>query len=420
MKVRTLHTILDDFQKPELEDLGSLLGRNLNHRLRKSQLVEEMDSYLHGEPLQWMSFLTERDARLLRDLVHAGPDKVQYQDFADYPSLLEATGLVQYDDSDENYHKVWISREMYDIVSKDIEKVIHSGEKSGQYELERVGMGFLNLYGIVPTEVFVDLMMDWYQEKYPRGSYRALTTMLHRSPLVKLYRYNDAHGDYLCSPCVESIDELFTRREELGTTQHYDLFTSQQAREAGAGAPYFTVSMKTPAGMALEQMLRRVGYEGFELVKAEHDIWIESQYAEEGMNPDPLMQPLVDSPMSPELDMDSWLACCEIVVRYANSVPRWALCGASAEKTELYVDWEKMKREMKKNADAALQPQPGSVGEDYPHWTMPEPTITEGYATDLDSDFLPMGFAIPHVAPNDPCPCGSGLRYCRCHGKYLS
>jgi hypothetical protein len=21
---------------------------------------------------------------------------------------------------------------------------------------------------------------------------------------------------------------------------------------------------------------------------------------------------------------------------------------------------------------------------------------------------------------NDPCPCGSGLRYCRCHGKYLS
>ena len=58
--------------------------------------------------------------------------------------------------------------------------------------------------------------------------------------------------------------------------------------------------------------------------------------------------------------------------------------------------------------------------EDYPHWTMPEPTISDGYAGELNSDFLPLGFAIPHVAPQDPCPCGSGLRYCRCHGKYLS
>ena len=58
--------------------------------------------------------------------------------------------------------------------------------------------------------------------------------------------------------------------------------------------------------------------------------------------------------------------------------------------------------------------------EEYPHWTMPEPTISDGYAGELNSDFLPLGFAIPHVAPDDPCPCGSGLRYCRCHGKYLS
>ena len=104
MKERTLHTILDGFGKPELEDLASLLGQELSPRLRKSQLVEQMDSYLRGEPRRWMSHLMERDVRLLRDLVHAGPDKVQYLDFADYPSLLEVTGLVQYDDSDENYH----------------------------------------------------------------------------------------------------------------------------------------------------------------------------------------------------------------------------------------------------------------------------------------------------------------------------
>ena len=58
--------------------------------------------------------------------------------------------------------------------------------------------------------------------------------------------------------------------------------------------------------------------------------------------------------------------------------------------------------------------------EDYPKWTMPEPTISEGFAGEMASKEYPMGFAIPHVAPDDPCPCGSGLRYSRCHGKYLS
>ena len=124
MKERTLHTLLDGFQKMELQDLGSILGNEMSSRLRKSQLVDQLHTYLRGQPRRWMSHLMERDVRLLKELVHAGPDKVQYQDFADYPSLLEAVGLVEYDDSDEHYHKVWISRELYDIVAPEVDKVL--------------------------------------------------------------------------------------------------------------------------------------------------------------------------------------------------------------------------------------------------------------------------------------------------------
>lgn len=415
MKARTLHTILDGFQKPELQDFANLLGQDLNPRLRKAQLVQQVDSYLRDEPFRWMSYLAERDALLLRDLVHAGPEKVQYQDFADYPSLLEVTGLVQFDDSDENYHKVWISREMYDIVSHDIEKVIRKGEKSGLYEMERVGMGYLNLYGIVPTDIFVDLMMDWYAEHYPDGGYDDLMLMLHQTPLVKLNRFNDEHGDYLCTPCLEDADEFFRYRGGSGAPFNYRLFSSQEAREAGSGAPYFTVGMKTSAGIALEEMFRRVGYSGFELVKAEHDTWIEAQYAEEPVVPDGIFSALMNSPRSSELDSQSFMACCEIIIKYVNSVPRWALAGASAQNTPLAVDWNTLREEIEK---AAPEKESVPMDADYPKWTMPEPTVSAGYG--MDSDFLPQGFAIPHVAPDDPCPCGSGLRYCRCHGKYLS
>ncbi len=408
---RTLHNLLDGFQKVELQDLGSILGNELSPRLRKSQLVDQMDSYLRGEPRRWMSHLMERDVRLLRELVHAGPEKVQYQDFADYPSLLEVTGLLEYDDSDEHFHKVWISRELYDIVAPDIEKVIRNGEKSGQFEVERVGLGYLNLYGILPTDRFVDLMMDWYERQYG-ADLKPLTRMLHQSPLVKLYRYTDRWGDYVCSPCVENVEEVFTQREELKQSR-FKPFSAQEAREAGAGAPYFTIGLKSPEGMRLEQMYRRLGYEGYDVVKAIHDTWMEAQYT--AQQNDALFQPLMDSPLCPELDDSSWLACTEIVSRYADSIPKWSLCGFSAaEKKVLQADWEAWKTvpPAPENAD---QPE-GS----YPQWTLPEPEVSAGFAGETGDPRIPVGFAIPHVAPSDPCPCGSGLRYSHCHGKYLT
>ncbi len=409
MKERTLHTILDGFQKMELQDLGSILGNELSPRLRKSQLVDQLHTYLRGEPRRWMSHLMERDVRLLRELVHAGPEKVQYQDFADYPSLLEATGLVEYDDSDEHYHKVWISREMYEIVAPEVDKVLRLGEKSGQYEVERVGLGYLNLYGIIPTEQFVDLIMSWYEQAYG-ADFRLLTRLLHQSPLVKMYRYTDNFGDYVCSPCVDNVEEIFELRKQL-KQKKFKTFDFQDAFDAGAGAPYFTVWLKSPDGMRLEQMYRRLGYEGFDLVKAEHDTWLEAQYTEQ--QNDALFSPLMDSPLCRELDEASWLECCRIVRAYADSVPKWILCGRNAADTGLCrADWEAWK---------SVPEQEAHVSDEYPHWSMPEPTVTDGYASDVDAaGYLPIGFAIPHVAPDDPCPCGCGLSYRRCHGKYLS
>lgn len=384
--VKNLHTLLDGFQKPELQDLGSLLGRELSPRLRKSQLVEQLDVYLRGEPGRWLSHLMERDVRLLRELVNAGPEKVQYQDYAIYPSLVEVSGLVEHDDTDEHFHKVWITREMYDIVAPFVEKAIKRGERSGQFDIERIGLGYLNLYGIMSTPLFLDLITAYYEQHY-NNNYGELMHMLQQSPMVKLCRYTDKWGDYLCSPCVSDPEEIHTLRQQLGQKKKGS-FTEDQAREAGAGAPYFTVDMRTREGMALEQLYRRLGYEGFELVKAEHDTWIEAQYTSDYN--EALFHPLMDSPQGQHLDEESWKVCCQIVADYADAVPKWALNGLSAREAG------QMQLDMKLNSLRSWD-------------KLPE-------VADIPS----MGFAIPHVAPDDPCPCGSGLRYCHCHGKYLS
>ena len=401
-----LQSTLDKFQKGELLDIGEVLGSSISPRLRKSQMVTELSRYILKEPGRWLSHLMERDIRLLRDLVNAGPGRVQYKDIAYYPSIVEISGIVETDDSDDNYHKVWITREIYDIVSPEIDSVISAVEGTGQYELERVALGYLNLYGVLPTSTFLDLMYDWPLSRQGKKD-TPLLNFIRRSPLVKLCRYEDSWGDNMVSPCIENVEEMMGLMEEYHIRQPLKKFTPEQVLEAGAGAPYFTVWMNSPEGIALEKVYRRAGYSGFELVMAEHDTWIEAQYTA-ASNPG-LFDPIYDAPKASTFPDSVWERMCMVVCDFADAVPKWCLQGRSAREADAcYCD-----RKAWIAPDAVPAPAPD---EEYPQWTMPEPTVSDGYLT---SDF-PTGFAIPHVAPNDPCPCGSGLRYCRCHGKYLS
>ena len=418
MKERSIADILNGFQKVELEDLGNLLGDTLPARLKKSEQVARLTAYLTGKPRRWLSHLPERDIRLLKSLVHAGPGKVQYLDTADYQSLLEFSGLVDTDDSDSKFRKVWVRREVYDIVAPHIDRVIRSGERTGQFEVERVGMGFLNLYGILPIERFVDLVSDYYEDAFP-GDFDSLLKILNQTPLVKVHRYVDAHGDYLLSPCVSDPDGLFELREEIGMEEgDFRRFSVEEAREAGSGEPYYTVGLKTPEGRALTEALQRIGYDGFELVKAQHDIWAEAQvpFANEA-----LFGPVTDKEQNIGSDI-LYETCIRAVIDYANSVPKWALNGFSALEKDMMV-LEYPSDEIPGETDAEAE---------YPRWTMPRPTISDGYTDLIEKDEalerlsplmpegFPFGLAIPHVAPTDPCPCGSGLKYAHCHGKNLN
>ena len=73
-----------------------------------------------------------------------------------------------------------------------------------------------------------------------------------------------------------------------------------------------------------------------------------------------------------------------IVQEYMNNVPKWIFKGYSSH--EVFEKYEK----------SSLQPLPDK---------MPP---------------LGFGMGVPRVGRNDPCPCGSGLKYKNCHGKYNS
>lgn len=414
-----LKAFFQDYTKLELTDIANLLGLSLPRMRTKSGMISDLDEYLRGAPAQWLSRLMERDLRQLQELVETGPEKALASEYADYPSTLEILGLVDVVEGDENsdYKQLILPRPIYEIAAPHVRKVLRQGEKTGRYAFERVALGYLNIYGALPFDTFLNRMID-YLEKDLGDDYQAMRSLLSESMVLKLFRTSDpdGNGDWICSPCIDKLEYILEDREEFNIVD-YKRFPAEYAREAGAGAPYFTPGLTTPEGMALEHSLRRAGYGGYDLVKAIYDIWI---CAQSDADFDDLFYS-VEERLEQFPSESNYIEALHAVENYANSVPKWSLGGKSADETGL----------LRVSADLEPYDEPAEV-EDIPRWEMPRPTISEGYTDLIEKDAalerlskllpngFPFGMAIPHVAQDDPCPCGSGLRYGACHGKHLS
>lgn len=417
MKERDIISVLGGFQRPVLEDITYLLGADeVSYRQRKPDLVASLSDYLHRKPRRWLNCLPERDLKLLRKLVEYGPGRVQYIEMGHYHSILEVSGLVEVSDDQQRYQKVSISREVYEIVAPYVEEAINKGESSGRFEFERAGLGFLNIYGRVSVQQFLDFVQDWCDAGYGPGM-KKLLVLVQDSPLIKMSRFTDDYGDYLITPCLENLPNLVEDRERYGYKEELlNPVAMDTIVGAGEGAPFFTVSMNSPEGRALEEMLRSIGYNNLDITHIAHDIWLDAQVEEQG-------EMIYDAIYAKDETIHSdfeFKQCLQIVADYANSIPLWKFCGKSAREQGLVLFY--LPDEFLNNYDEA-----GDADRDVPSWSMPDPTVSEGYEKALPEDLLkllpggfPFGMSVPHVAPDDACPCGSGLRYRHCHGKLLN
>lgn len=420
MKERDIHTVLSGFQKPVLEDICYLLGSETSYRLKKRDMVASLSDYLHRKPRRWLDCLMERDLLLLKSLVDAGPEKVQYMEMGHYHSLLEISGLIEVNDDGGRYQQVTLSREVYDIVTPYLDEAIAKGNRSGRFEFERAALGFLNIYGMVPVPQFLDFVQDWCDAGYGPGIKRLLV-LVQDSPLIKMCRFTDEYGDYLLTPCVDNLPKMLEERENYGFKEGElkPLDAVEEAMMAGIGAPFFTIGMESVTGLELTDMLKRIGFEESELRRIVHEIWLDAQSEDEG---DMIYNSVYAKDELIHSDAE-FKRCLQIIADYANSIPLWRLCGFSAREQGLEIFYIP--------DDYLAPPEVADDSSDHPHWTMPKPSVSEGYESspqeDIPGDLLkllpggfPFGMAIPHVAPDDTCPCGSGLRYKNCHGKMLN
>lgn len=381
-KRSTIFKALESFPRVELEDIRQYFGADVPTKVRKSEFVDRLGAYIIEKPAEWLGRMLERDLRLLKRLVDAGPGVPLYLDYPDFPSVLETIRLLGSDTSDENFCEVWIPKDFYDVVAPHIDNVLMEGQESGLFETEQAALGYLSLYGIMTTDEFFDCMLD-YWEYSGRHSIEYFTNMVYDSPVMKLCRVDHDGGRYLSAPNIFDPDEILTGRKEYSGIESLRPFTPQDALKAGAGSPYFVYGLDSEEGRRLVEMLGNLGYKGEDLAREEHDIWMNAQMIGKTDTTEAIFASVTRKQDGIE-SFEDYDECMEIVAAYANTLPKWLLKGYSSNEVN--------------SLKVVLQ-------------TEDDPLLSMIRKNPL------LGLFVPPTPPDAPCPCGSHLSYRHCHGK---
>ena len=390
----SISDILNARSKEEIEaTLDYFDALPMRHR-RKQDLVKTLSSYLSA-PRVWLDKLMEPDLRLLQTLCKAGPENSVDIIPADYPSVVEVLRFVDTGAAEsEDYQRVSIPHAFYDLIASDIDDIISRKERDGSFALEHLILGAVNIFGIVPLRTFVDCIFMDFDDL---TSMREFAVNVARHPIMRLYQEEYRGEAYLVSPYIENFEELMaTRRKDFKQIRKYAKIGHAEAEGCGLNSPFCSYGLDTAEGIALKDMLSAIGYEGESLLAAAHTVWLNAQYEPDSHNLELLLSPISD--IADEIDtIERFKDYAARIIDYANSVPKWLLKGHTADETKLMVY---------SADDAYLEELYGAE-------------LSESENEEIMRFFDKVNKVRP-VAPDDPCPCGSGLSYRFCHGRHYS
>ena len=286
------------------------------------------------------------------------------------------------DDAWGGLMELQLDDEMFDLFAPHIDTAIREVEESGRVEYERFLWGCLTIYGYLSVGEFVRLWRGCYPGEPLQSIYDFMDVY---APFPYLTDDND---EYLMYPDLDRID-LFTEQEMHGTYGGPLAPVSlDDILSAGKTTPYNFPFVSHREGVALAEALKAVGHGGDAGAIRMHRIWKEVQMGEDGEEGfKSLVRDILQDVRVVSVEKTKALA--RAIEDYSNAIPVWAFRGLSSV-------------EMMTGTRA-------------------------GQTHDAMTDFVKQRMdtllkvaSVPRVGPDDPCPCGSGLKYRNCHGKNRS
>ena len=398
-----LKSFFNRFTKDELSDILGFFGQDVQKSARKAMLVDQVSHLIGGNPREWMYMLPESDLMLLRELVSAGQGQWIELVNPDYPSMLEILGLIYIDDRDKDFVYACLDESLYFPVAAIIDHVIAEKRADGSFEIEHLALGLLNIYGVVSVEAFVrqafDMLEDGIEDKEDAEEF----VRIAENRLVAMQRVTYKGEVYLVSPYAYDFEKIIDGWKQIPGKRRFASFTRDEALYAGMDAPFCAFGHGTPEYDNAWGVLEDLGYDRQDILDCLNEVWVNSQYSSDEACVEALFSCINDK--IDQIDtFEEYRRCIDAIAEYANSVPKWLLKGHTSAETDLLklsirVDEASFEEELSRQEDAKKGP--------------------DETAGPLN-EFYKYNMAVRHVAPDEPCPCGSGLSYRRCHGKILN
>lgn len=365
--------------KIQLRILGDMLGCELKSSLRKSEMATGLADYIINCSDVLLRNLPQRELDLLEIMVKMEKGS-EYRTFLQpYGTVMETFGFITEETSDDS-SIFTIVPALYDSIKEHLPMALSFRTANNYMEFEALLMGILNIYGLVEHKKVVEIFSSIYDfETDPQLAVRSLQ-FLYESFLMKMDTVRK-NGLIYHRTMIRNgnLDEVIPERESRVEIKDYRQFSKEEFMAAGFDPLYPFVGKDTPTGKNLTAFMKKVGMGEEERNVIGTLVWLNAQ---EGGTKGPLGAiHLFDGLLK---GFDQVQEMMGVVQEYMNNVPKWIFKGYSSH--EVFEKYEKPN----------LRP--------------------------LPKNMPPAGFGmgVPRVERNDPCPCGSGLKYKNCHGKYNS
>ena len=365
--------------KIQLSQFGRIIGCDLKSNLRKSEMAIGLADYIVNRADEWLRCLPQRELDILEKLVKKKKGS-KFRTFSQpYGTTVEAFGFVMEERTDE-YSSFTIVPELYDTIKRQLPTALSFRTENKYSEFETLLMGIFNMYGLVEHTKVVEIFSSLYNFKDdPLLAVQSLR-FLYESFLMKMHMVKK-NGTIYHRTLIRNgnLDDVIPERENRMKIKDYRPFTKEEFMAAGFDPLYPFVGKDSPTGKKLNAFMEKIGLEEETRNEIGTMVWLSAQ--EEGTKGPLNAMHFFDGLLR---GFDQLQEMMGVVQEYLNNVPEWIFKGYSSQ--EIFEMYEK----------PHLKPLPDE---------MPP---------------MSFGMAIPRVGRNDPCPCGSGLKYKNCHGKYNS
>ncbi len=376
----TFRNRLEAQTKDRLLEVRSLFEVDVPSSSRKADLIDAIERHFLTRTEDVLRLLPEYELRLLQGLSHLPKGHTYTFAFPHTPYFLALFDLVESSyDPETRETSISIDDDLREAVAGCIDSVVIGYELDGGFEAEMVFFGMLTVYGVVEMKDLMDLIEENYSPERAGAIYRRLV-------LYAPFRFFKS-GTRLCHPALGNPDDLVKDREKRGFASLKKV-PLKEIKDAGMTTPYFASDMKAPHGKALLEALRSAGFDEEALPFVVSDIWRENQFSGDAKGVTRMVKSILEGGrFSSHEDAER---CIGAIMDYSNHIPKWFLGGRSSAEV-------------------------GTGG-----GTIPGMAANLNATAEKLASIYSGASRFPKVGRNDPCPCGSGLKYKNCHGKNQS